>query len=174
MSHRASTSACSRRSPTATRRSTARSRPSVTSSAETIAGEARRESPLWADALRAAADWEPVFSELAPERFALGLETVYEAYLVHYGRSRLFDPQGEDEAVLLGDYLYAHGLVRIAEAGGVDAVAAMAELISRCAAARAADGGGWVDAARALGGDASQEEVAAARARHSARVASQR
>jgi len=150
----------------------------VTSSAETIVGDARRESPLWADALRMEADWEPVFSELAPARFALGLETVYEAYLVHYGRSRLFAPQGEDEAVLLGDYLYAHGLVRIAEAGGVDAVAAMAELISRCAAARAADGGGdgeaWVDAARALGGDASDEEVAAARARHSARVASQR
>jgi len=150
----------------------------VTSAAETIAGEARRESPLWADALRAAADWEPVFSELAPERFALGLETVYEAYLVHYGRSRLFDPQGEDEVVLLGDYLYAHGLVRIAEAGGVDAVAAMAELISRCAAARAAEGGpdgeAWVDAARALGGDASADEVEAARARHSARVATQK
>jgi len=54
----------------------------------------------------------------------------------------------------------------------------MAELISRCAAARAAGGGGdgdaWVDASQALGGDASHEEVAAARARHSARVASQR
>ena len=39
--------------------------------------------------------------------------------------------------MLLGDYLYAHGLVRIAEAGGVDAVAVLAELISRCAALRA-------------------------------------
>jgi hypothetical protein len=148
----------------------------VTSSAETIAAEARRE--LWADALRPDAEWEPVFSELAPARFALGLETVYEAYLVHYGRARLFDPPGDDEAVLLGDYLYAHGLVRIAAAGGVDAVAAMAELISRCAAARAADGGpdgeAWVDAARALGGEASADEVDAARARHSARVATQR
>jgi hypothetical protein len=150
----------------------------VTSSAETIAVEAQRESPLWADALRPDAEWEPVFSALAPARFALGLETVYEAYLVHYGRSRLFDPPGEDEAVLLGDYLYAHGLVRIAAAGGVDAVAAMAELISRCAAARASDGGpdgeAWVDAARALGGEASADEVDAARARHSARVATQR
>ena len=107
------------------------------SSAESIAAGARAESALWARALLGAADWEPVFSPLAPERFALGLETIYEAYLVHYGAPRLFDPPDADEAVLLGDYLYAHGLVRIAEAGGVDAVAAMAELISRCAALRA-------------------------------------
>ncbi len=79
-----------------------------------------------------------VFSPLARRRFALGLETIYEAYLVHYGRPRLFDAAGRRaSAVLLGDYLYAHGLVRIAEAGGVDAVAALAELISRCAALRA-------------------------------------
>ncbi len=63
-----------------------------------------------------------MFSPLAPDELALGLETVYEAYLVHYGRPRLFDAPDADEAVLLGDYLYAHGLVRIAEAGGVDAV----------------------------------------------------
>ena len=147
----------------------------MTSSGEAIAREARAESPLWAAALRQAPDWEPVFSELAPRRFALGLETVYEAYLVHYGRPRLFEPPGEDEAILLGDYLYAHGLVRIAEAGGVDAVAAMAELISRCAAARAdggrGDGDAWVDAARVLGGDPDDAAVARALARHLVRVA---
>ena len=150
----------------------------MTSSAEVIAGEARRESPLWAEALAGAADWEPVFSELAPERFALGLETVYEAYLVHYGRPRLFDPPGADEAVLLGDYLDAHGLVRIADAGGVAAVAVLAELISRCAAARAedagADGDAWVEAARALGGEPGADAVTRALVRHSARVAGQR
>ena len=57
--------------------------------------------------------------------------------------------------MLLGDYLYAHGLVRIAEAGGVDAVAAMAELISRCAALRAA-------------GDAGDGEAGSTRAARSA------
>ena len=56
---------------------------------------------------------------------------------MHYGPPRLFDARDADEAVLLGDYLYAHGLVRIAEAGGVEAVAVLAELISRCAALRA-------------------------------------
>ena len=142
--------------------------------AETIAAEARLESPLWARALRDAPDWEPVFSPLAPERFELGLETVYEAYLVHYGRPRLFDPADDHERVLLGDYLYAHGLVRIAEAGGVDAVAAMAELISRCAALRAAgaegDGAAWIDAVRSLGGTPDPPHVEQALERHSVRV----
>ena len=78
-----------------------------------------------------------VFSELVPDHLRLGLETVYEAYLVHYGRPRIFDAPDADEAVLLGDYLYAHGLVRIAEAGGVNAVRVLADLISRCAALRA-------------------------------------
>ena len=143
--------------------------------AETIAAEARSESPLWGDALRAEPDWEPVFSPLAPERYALGLETVYEAYLVHYGRSRLFDVEGEDERVLLGDYLYAHGLVRITEAGGVEAVAVMADLISTCASLRAAsadgDGDAWLDAVRALGGEPSDDDITRALALHCARVA---
>jgi len=142
---------------------------------EAIAAGARSESDVWAAALRSEVDWEPVFSPLVPEPLAAGLETVYEAYLVHYGRSRLFEPPDGDEAVLLGDYLYAHGLVRIADAGGVPAVAAMAELIARCAALRAdgadGDGDAWVDAARALGGDPDDATVRQALARHSARVA---
>jgi hypothetical protein len=144
------------------------------SPAESIAAEARRESPLWASALREVPDWEPVFSLLAPARFELGLETVYEAYLVHYGRPRLFAPDGDSERILLGDYLYAHGLVRIADAGGVDAVAAMAELISRCAALRATgaagDGKAWVDAACSLGGEPAPGDVERALERHLARV----
>ena len=72
-----------------------------------------------------------------PERFALGVETIYEGYLLHYGRPRLFAPPDDDVALLLGDYLYAHGLVRIAATGDLDAVAALAELISTCAALRA-------------------------------------
>ena len=141
--------------------------------AETIAAAARHESPLWGDALRGTPDWQPVFSPLAPDRYALGLETVYEAYLVHYGSSRLFEAQADDGRVLLGDYLYAHGLVRITQAGGVEAVSVMAELISRCATLRAAgspgDGDAWVAAARVLGGDAGSDAVAEALALHSAR-----
>ena len=59
----------------------------------------------------------------ADERFALGVETIYEGYLVHYGRPRLFAPADADAALLLGDYLYAHGLVRVAATGDVAAVA---------------------------------------------------
>src|SRR5471032_18400 len=142
---------------------------------EEIVAGAQSESEVWALALRKAPEWEPVFSPLVPVEFALGVETVYEAYLVHYGKPRLFDAPDADEAVLLGDYLYAHGLVRIADAGGVRAVATMAELISRCAALRAdslaGDGEAWVEAARALGGDPAADDVAGALEQHSARVA---
>jgi hypothetical protein len=143
--------------------------------ADTIAVRARVESPLWAEALRSPPDWEPVFSPLAPAHLTLGLETIYEAYLVHYGGSRLFDSPGDEERVLLGDYLYAQGLVSIAEAGGVSAVAVMADLISTCAALRAAgadgDGEAWIDAVRVLGGRPDDDAVARALARHCVRVA---
>jgi hypothetical protein len=146
----------------------------VPSLAEAIVAGACAESDVWAGSLRGSADWEEVFSPLAPSPFALGLETVYEAYLVHYGRPRLFGPPDRDDAVLLGDYLYAHGLVRIAAVGGVDAVDTMSRLISRCAALRAegaaGDAAAWIDAARRLGGTPSPEEIDVALARHSARV----
>ena len=146
----------------------------MSSVVDAIADGARAESDVWAAALRPEPNWEPVFSPLAPDELALGLETVYEAYLVHYGTPRLFAAADGDQAVLLGDYLYAHGLVRVAEAGGVAAVAVLAELISRCAALRAdgspGDGEAWVDAARALGGDPGDDAVADALARHSDRV----
>jgi hypothetical protein len=124
---------------------------------QTIAVEAGRESPLWGDALRDDPDHEAVFSPLAGERYALGLETIYEGYLVHYGTPRLFDPQDPDIALLLGDYLYAHGLVRVAELGDVEAILELAELISRCAHLRAegelGDGEVWADTAARLGGN---------------------
>ena len=84
--------------------------------------EAERESPLWAAALRPEGSREAVavFSPLADERFALGVESIYEGYLLHYGRSRLFSPADRDGAILLGDYLYAHGLVRITTLGDVE------------------------------------------------------
>jgi hypothetical protein len=146
----------------------------MSSTAEEIVAGARRESEVWARSLRDAAAWTPVFSPLAPDELALGLETVYEAYLVHYGSPRLFAPADADEAVLLGDYLYAHGLVRVAESGGVPAVAVLAELIARCAALRAedvdGDGAAWLDAVRALGGDPDHDAVAQALGLHAAHV----
>ena len=114
---------------------------------ETIASEAAAESALWDAALRPASkrELDPVFSSLGQQRFALAVETIYEGYLLHYGRSRLFRPPDGDTAVLLGDYLYAHGLVRLARHGDVRAVADLAELISICTQLRA----GGVGAPRA-------------------------
>lgn len=147
----------------------------MSSVADAIVAGARSESDVWSQSLRTEPDWEAVFSPLAPEQFALGLETVYEAYLVHYGNARLFDAPDRDEAVLLGDYLYAHGLVRIAAVGGVHAVDAMSRLISQCAALRAAgapgDADAWVAATRELGGAPADDDIALAVSRHTARLA---
>jgi len=106
---------------------------------ETLAAEAAAESPLWGASLRPVEEQDrtAVFSLLCEPLFALGVETIYEGYLLHYGRPRLFSPADADTALLLGDYLYAHGLVRVAATGSVEAVHDLAELISLCAQARA-------------------------------------
>jgi hypothetical protein len=120
------------------------------------------------------------------------VETIYEGYLVHYGRPRLFAPGDADTILLLGDYLYAQGLVRLSAAGSVEAVADMGELISLCARLQAEgegdDGPAWAacvallgrgalketdepDALVALAGEAAGDEaVARALAAHRQRV----
>ena len=112
---------------------------------------------MWKEALRprGARDREPVFSPLAEPRFAIAVETIYEGYLVHYGRPRLFAPGDGDTVLLLGDYLYAQGLVRLSATGSVEAVADMGELISLCAQLRAEhsteDGPAWAASVALLG-----------------------
>jgi len=124
---------------------------------DVITEEASAESSLWKLALRPEDERElvPIFSPLGDPRFALGLETIYEGYLVHYGSPRLFAAPDDDTALLLGDYLYAHGLLRIASAGDVAAVADLSELISLCGQLRAeeAEGDGplWAATAALLG-----------------------
>jgi hypothetical protein len=122
-----------------------------------IALNAEREGSLWREALRprGARDRVPVFSPLTDDRFGLAVETIYEGYLVHYGRPRLFAPGDRDTILLLGDYLYAQGLVRLATEGSVEAVADMGELISLCAQLRAEgsqeDGPVWAASIALLG-----------------------
>jgi len=136
---------------------------------ETIAADAGQESALWYAALRPRAEQErePVFSRLGEDRYALGIETIYEGYLLHYGRPRLFAPEDQDAALLLGDYLYAHGLVRIEEVGTVEAVSDLAELIALCAYLRAegigGDGQVWSATAAVLGRGELEEGRAAIR-----------
>ena len=102
-----------------------------------------------------------MFSPLTDARFALAVETIYEGYLVHYGRPRLFAPGDRDTILLLGDYLYAQGLVRLSAAGSVAAVADMGELISLCAQLQAKgegdDGPAWAACVALLGHGALKE-----------------
>ena len=134
---------------------------------QAIALDAERESQVWRDALRpwGARDREPVFSPLAERRFALALETIYEGYLVHYGNPRLFASSDANTRLLLGDYLYAQGIVHLAATGSVEAVSDMAELISVSAQLQAGgrgrlDGPAWAATAALLG----QGELDSARA----------
>jgi hypothetical protein len=128
---------------------------------DAIVGEAAAESRLWQECARPEGEREliAVFSPLGDDRFALGLETIYEGYLVHYGAPRLFAPPDDDTGLLLGDYLYAHGLLRISSAGDVAAVSDLSELISLCGQLRAEDAQGdgplWAATAALLGGGGS-------------------
>jgi hypothetical protein len=83
-------------------------------------------------------------SDPGPERFAdldgtrrFVLEAVYEGYLMHYGEPRAFRGMDADLRLLAGDALYALGLSRLADAGDLEAVAILSDLISASAQAHA-------------------------------------
>ena len=120
-----------------------------------IAAETAATSDLWGAARRHDCECEPVFSPLGDPRYAVGVEAIYEGYLAHYGRPRLFRPDDADAALLLGDTLYAQGLTRVAELGEPAAVADVAELLALCAALRAermeGDGAAWAASIALLG-----------------------
>jgi hypothetical protein len=103
---------------------------------ETVAERAAGASPLWEAALLPEPRGGLRFSGRCPERHLLGVETIYEGYLLHHGTSRLFEQDDRDLAVLTGDYLYAAGLREICATGDLAAVDALAELIAACAARR--------------------------------------
>ena len=98
---------------------------------------------------------QPVFSPLGDPAHADGVETIYEGYLAHYGMPRAFRPADANEALLLGDYLYAAGLAVIAALGVPALVEDLAELLARCAELRGAGLGGdgplWAASVALLG-----------------------
>jgi hypothetical protein len=65
-----------------------------------------------------------------PGAYALGIETIREGYLLHYGKPRLIAGADGDLALLAGDYLYARGLERLAALGDLAAIRELADLIS--------------------------------------------
>jgi hypothetical protein len=89
--------------------------------------------------------------------YALLVEAVREGYLLHYGEPRLVAAADDDLALLVGDYLYALGLERLAALGDLDAVRELSDLISLSAQLHAEqrDGGLpralWLASAIALG-----------------------
>jgi hypothetical protein len=69
--------------------------------------------------------------------YELLLEMILEGSLLHYGSPRVIRTDDPDLALLLGDELYALGLARLAAMGDLDAVAVLADVISRIAQANA-------------------------------------
>jgi hypothetical protein len=119
--------------------------------------EGASESVLWSDLLLPESERSEqlAFSPLAAPELALGIETIYEGYLAHYGRSRLFSTGDRKLALLLGDRLYAQGLVHVSESGSVAVVADLASLLELCARLQAehkpGDGALWAAAVARLG-----------------------
>lgn len=62
-----------------------------------------------------------------------GLDLILEGFLLHHGRPRHLEPPDEAAAVLAGDYCYAQGLIRIADAGDLFHIRALADLIALAA-----------------------------------------
>ncbi len=69
--------------------------------------------------------------------YELLIEMILEGSRLHYGGQRVVRTDDEDLALLAGDQLYALGLSRLAALGDLDAVAALADVISRLAQAHA-------------------------------------
>ena len=78
------------------------------------------------------------------EEYPLLVEAIREGYLLHYASGRVVATGDPDLALLAGDRLYALGLARLARLGDLDAVVALADVISQCAQSHAEG-----DAARA-------------------------
>ncbi|WP_205696253.1 hypothetical protein [Conexibacter sp. SYSU D00693] len=66
------------------------------------------------------------------------VEAVREGHLLHHGRARVLSQDDPDLALLAGDRLYALGLERLAAAGDVVSVRALADVIALAAQAAAA------------------------------------
>ena len=75
----------------------------------------------------------PGFSDLlAAAPYRLGLEYIFEGYLLHYGQSRLLKPDSKEFELLAGDYMYARGLSHIASLEDLFCIEALADLLRFC------------------------------------------
>ena len=141
-----------------------------------LADELRAEGPVLAD--RVVIPEEPPAIGLLvaagprtakdAEEYALLVEAVREGFLCHYGEPRLFLGLDSDLRLLVGDYLYARGIERLARLGDLLAVRELADLISLAAGldaapspGRAATEAAWLAAALVIAtGDSSELDEA--------------
>jgi hypothetical protein len=91
-----------------------------------------REPALAAELVEPAAEplLAPLVSPPLTPHQAAGLDLILEGFLLHHGRPRHLSPSEPGREVLAGDYCYAHGLVRVAEAGDLFVIEALADLIA--------------------------------------------
>lgn len=99
------------------------------------------------------------------DEYELLLEMIFEGSLLHYGRGRVVQTDDPDLALLLGDQLYALGLAHLAALGDLEAVDALADVISSLAQAHAEGDTGraaavWEAGAMAIGWGSSDETAA--------------
>jgi hypothetical protein len=127
---------------------------------ERLAGVVREDGGLLAAALRDDVSGATLYGDAVARGpradghsadLALVIEAVREGYLLHYGEPRLMSREDDDLALLAGDRLYALGLERLAAAGDLDAVRALADLIALSAQAQAAGDTSLADAVWAAG-----------------------
>jgi len=119
----------------------------VTVAAKTIReirGQVAADSVLLAERLRTEESLSPEagFSDLFMEAggsetagvdaYRLGLEYIFEGYLLHYGNSRLLEPDDPNFNLLAGDYMFARGLRAIATLEDLVGVEALAGLVRLC------------------------------------------
>jgi hypothetical protein len=103
---------------------------------EELAAALRAEGGLLAGAVRDAPDGEALpEGPRAEVRFLL--EAIREGEQLHYGTPRVVATDDADLALLAGDHLYALGLERLAALGDLEAVRALADVISASARANA-------------------------------------
>lgn len=102
-----------------------------------LAGELRDAGGLLADALASPDGAARGPRPAGGAEYELLVEAIYEGYLQHYARGRVLAPEDPDLALLAGDRLYALGLARLAELGDLEAVTALADVISLAAQAHA-------------------------------------
>jgi hypothetical protein len=118
---------------------------------EELAAALRAEGGLLGGAVRDRPAGEPLpEGPRAEVRFLL--EAIREGEQLHYGTPRVVDTPDPDLALLAGDHLYALGLERLAALGDLDAVRALADVISASARAHAEQRPDLAEAAWADGG----------------------